>query len=176
LPHRKKSPSRPLPSTSAPNSIPRYQRIREIPYYYTSFSDREVAIRFLGRVDVGSDRGAAGHAAHYARGIVPVNIGQSIANKLRVMDAVLEYLAGDRPEVRAWEGYEASTEAAAILQAKRDAAREAVVAALADHPRPARPTRRGPPVPIERVPAGEAAGGRPPARPDAAARPAPPTA
>ncbi|MBP6807326.1 MAG: DUF3683 domain-containing protein, partial [Chromatiaceae bacterium] len=29
--------------------IPQHQRIREIPYNYTSFSDREIVIRFLGR-------------------------------------------------------------------------------------------------------------------------------
>ena len=30
-------------------SIPQHQRIREIPYNYTSFSDREIVIRFLGQ-------------------------------------------------------------------------------------------------------------------------------
>ncbi|MEA3278960.1 MAG: DUF3683 domain-containing protein [Pseudomonadota bacterium] len=69
--------------------------------------------------------------ADYSRGIERINIEQSIRNKLRIMDAVLEYLAGDLPEARAWEDYEASDEAVAILEAKRDAAREAVTAALA---------------------------------------------
>jgi len=31
-----------------PDTTPRHQRIREIPYNYTSFSDREIVIRFLG--------------------------------------------------------------------------------------------------------------------------------
>jgi hypothetical protein len=29
-------------------------RLREIPYNYTSFSDREIVIRLLGRGDVGA--------------------------------------------------------------------------------------------------------------------------
>jgi len=67
--------------------------------------------------------------ADYSRGIERINIEQSITNKLRTMDAVLAYLAGDMPEARAWEDFEESAEAAAILQAKGDAAREAVAAA-----------------------------------------------
>ena len=33
---------------TVPDTTPRHQRIREIPYNYTSFSDREIVIRFLG--------------------------------------------------------------------------------------------------------------------------------
>jgi len=86
--------------------------------------------------------------ADYSRGIERINIEQSIANKLAIMDALLDYLAGDLPEARETGEYEPSLEAAAILDAKRavargivDAARarwEAVLAGLdaaaADHP------------------------------------------
>ncbi len=67
--------------------------------------------------------------ADYSRGIERINIEQSIVNKLAVMDAVLDYLAGDLPEAREAGDYEPSEEAAAILNAKRDAAREVVAAA-----------------------------------------------
>ena len=43
-------------------------RLREIPYNYTSFSDREIVIRLLGRVDVAAARRAARRAAHRALG------------------------------------------------------------------------------------------------------------
>jgi FAD/FMN-containing dehydrogenase/Fe-S oxidoreductase len=67
--------------------------------------------------------------ADYSRGIERLNIEQSIANKLRIMDAVLDYLGGAMPEARAPDEYESSSEAAAILAAKREAARTAVLAA-----------------------------------------------
>jgi FAD/FMN-containing dehydrogenase len=69
--------------------------------------------------------------ADYSRGIERLNIEQSIANKLRIMDAVLDYLDGEIPEARAPEEYESSDEATAILTAKREAARAAVQAAQA---------------------------------------------
>ncbi|AGA90496.1 FAD/FMN-dependent dehydrogenase [Thioflavicoccus mobilis 8321] len=69
--------------------------------------------------------------ADYSRGIERLNIEQSIANKLRIMDAVLDYLGGAMPEARAPEEYESSDEATAILTAKREAARAAVQAAHA---------------------------------------------
>jgi FAD/FMN-containing dehydrogenase/Fe-S oxidoreductase len=67
--------------------------------------------------------------ADYSLGIERINIEQSVASKLSSMDAVLDYLGGDMAEVRSWTDYEESAEAAAIIQAKRDAAREAVAAA-----------------------------------------------
>ena len=114
--------------------------------------------------------------ADYSRGIERINIEQSIANKLAAMDAVLDYLAGDLPEARESGDYEASEEGAAILAAKREAARACVLAArtrwqsvldhlddpAALHPQPAR-GGRGRPGPARRQPA----------RPDAASRPAP---
>ncbi len=67
--------------------------------------------------------------ADYSRGIERINIEQSIANKLAIMDRVLDYLAGAMPEARAAESYEDSDEADAILGAKREAAREVLAAA-----------------------------------------------
>jgi len=64
--------------------------------------------------------------ADYSRGIERLNIEQSVANKLRIMEAVLLYLDGEMPEARDPLEYEVSSEAAAILRAKRDAARTAV--------------------------------------------------
>jgi FAD/FMN-containing dehydrogenase/Fe-S oxidoreductase len=65
----------------------------------------------------------------YSRGIERMNIEQSIRNKDAIMAALLEYLAGDLAEARGDGDYGDSAEAAAILIAKRDAAREAVQAA-----------------------------------------------
>ncbi len=65
--------------------------------------------------------------AEYNRGIERINIEQSISNKLSIMDAVLEYLQGDMPEVRLGEEYEGSAESDAIIQAKREAAVQAVL-------------------------------------------------
>ncbi len=67
--------------------------------------------------------------AEYSRGIEHINIEYSIRNKLKIMRAVLEYLAGPMPESRADGDFEDSDESEAILAAKRDAAREAVQAA-----------------------------------------------
>ncbi len=64
--------------------------------------------------------------ADYSRGIERINIEQSIRNKDAIMEAVLEYLAGDLAESQGEGDYERSEEAQAILDAKRDAAREAV--------------------------------------------------
>ncbi|MBK1644872.1 FAD-linked oxidase [Thiocapsa imhoffii] len=69
--------------------------------------------------------------ADYSRGIERLNIEQSIRNKDAIMDAVLVYLDGDLVEARAPDEYDDSAEAAAILIAKRDAAREAVTRARA---------------------------------------------
>ena len=65
----------------------------------------------------------------YSRGIERLNIEQSIRNKDAVMEAVLTYLAGDLSEARSEGDYADSAEAAAILSAKREVAREAVQAA-----------------------------------------------
>jgi len=64
--------------------------------------------------------------ADYTRGIERINIEQSIRNKLRIMDAVLDYLSGEMPEARPPDEYGLSDEAAEILAAKRGAARDAV--------------------------------------------------
>jgi FAD/FMN-containing dehydrogenase len=60
--------------------------------------------------------------ADYSRGIERINIEQSIRNKLGIMAAVQDYLAGPMPELRGIEDYEESAEADAILAAKRAAA------------------------------------------------------
>jgi FAD/FMN-containing dehydrogenase/Fe-S oxidoreductase len=62
--------------------------------------------------------------ADYNRGIERINIEQSIANKLAMIAAVRDYLAGDLPELRAAPDYERSAEGDAILEAKKQAARE----------------------------------------------------
>jgi FAD/FMN-containing dehydrogenase/Fe-S oxidoreductase len=60
----------------------------------------------------------------YSRGIEHINIEQSIRNKLQMIDAVLEYLSGDLPELREARDYESSKEGDAIVEAKKSAARE----------------------------------------------------
>ncbi len=64
--------------------------------------------------------------ADYSEGIERINIEQSTHNKLRMLDAVDDYLAGDLPELRQVPEYEASEEASAIVAAKREAARSHV--------------------------------------------------
>ena len=66
--------------------------------------------------------------ADYSEGIERINIEQSIANKLRLLDAVEDYLAGELPEVRQAAEYEASVEDDAIVAAKRQAARGHIAA------------------------------------------------
>ncbi len=66
--------------------------------------------------------------ADYSEGIERINIEQSIANKLRLLDAVEEYLCGELPEVRQVADYEASVEDNAIIAAKRQTAREHISA------------------------------------------------
>ena len=61
--------------------------------------------------------------AEYSEGIERINIEQSTANKLRMVDAVIDYLASGLPELRQVPDYEASTESDAIVQAKQQAAR-----------------------------------------------------
>ena len=56
--------------------------------------------------------------ARYTEGIETINIRQSMQNKLRMIDALLEHLAGDLPELRTVSGYEASEERSAILANK----------------------------------------------------------
>jgi FAD/FMN-containing dehydrogenase/Fe-S oxidoreductase len=71
-----------------------------------------------------------GRLADYTRGIERLNIEQSIGNKLAIMQAVLAYLSGELPEARSRDEYEPSTEGAAILSAKQEAARNVVRGAL----------------------------------------------
>src|SRR3569623_982991 len=56
-------------------------------------------------------------------GIEHINIEQSIANKLRLLDAVEEYVSGDLPELRKVAEYEASEETSAIVASKQEMAR-----------------------------------------------------
>ena len=60
--------------------------------------------------------------ADYSVGIERINIEQSIANKLRMLDEVEAYLAGDLAEARQMAEYEASAEDSAIIAAKQQAA------------------------------------------------------
>jgi len=69
--------------------------------------------------------------ADYSEGIERINIEHSTANKLRIIDAVLDYLAGEMPELRAVPDYAASAENDAIIAAKRSAARERLLAVRA---------------------------------------------
>jgi len=71
--------------------------------------------------------------AEYNDGIERINIELSTANKLRMIDAVLEYLDGPMPELhRVVRGqapdFDESEESTAIVEAKKRAAREALVA------------------------------------------------
>lgn len=56
--------------------------------------------------------------APYTEGIETINIRQSMKNKLRTLEALLEYLQGDIPELRLVPDYEASDERQAILDGK----------------------------------------------------------
>ena len=67
--------------------------------------------------------------AEYSSGIERINIEQSIANKLKIMQAVLDYLADEFTRTRLGDELEESAENSAILEAKREAARELVQAA-----------------------------------------------
>ncbi|MFP5505446.1 MAG: DUF3400 domain-containing protein, partial [Gammaproteobacteria bacterium] len=61
--------------------------------------------------------------AEYEEGIERINIEHSTRNKLAMIDAVLEYLAGALPELRVGTEYEDSAENRAIVAAKTEAAR-----------------------------------------------------
>jgi len=62
----------------------------------------------------------------YSEAIERINIESSTRNKIRMIDAVLEYLEGDLPEHRQARDFEPSDENTAILDAKKSAAREHV--------------------------------------------------
>ncbi|MDT8316722.1 MAG: FAD/FMN-binding oxidoreductase [bacterium] len=55
----------------------------------------------------------------YSRSIERINIEYSILNKLKNVDAILDYLEGDLPEIRKAKDFEESTENRAIIDAKR---------------------------------------------------------
>jgi len=55
----------------------------------------------------------------YSREIERINIEQSIRNKVKIADAVLEYLDGEMEEVRHIDDFEDSSEGRAIFEAKR---------------------------------------------------------
>lgn len=60
----------------------------------------------------------------YSEAIERINIEYSTRNKIRIIDAVLEYLQGDLPEHRQAVDFEPSEENTAILDAKKLSARE----------------------------------------------------
>jgi FAD/FMN-containing dehydrogenase/Fe-S oxidoreductase len=60
--------------------------------------------------------------ADYNAGIERINIEHSIKNKLKMIDAVLDYMAGDLPELRSVPDYEASEENDAIIAGKKQSA------------------------------------------------------
>jgi FAD/FMN-containing dehydrogenase/Fe-S oxidoreductase len=62
--------------------------------------------------------------ADYSEAIERINIESSTRNKLRMIDAVLDYLAGDMPEHRQARDFEPSDENTSILAAKKSAAQE----------------------------------------------------
>jgi FAD/FMN-containing dehydrogenase/Fe-S oxidoreductase len=61
--------------------------------------------------------------AEYAEGVERINIEYSTRNKLTMIDAVLDYLGGELPELHADTEYEDSAENRAIVAAKIEAAR-----------------------------------------------------
>ncbi|MGE0049338.1 MAG: DUF3683 domain-containing protein [Acidithiobacillus sp.] len=58
----------------------------------------------------------------YTRAVERLNIEQSIANKLRIIDALQGYLQGEMPELRRVKDFEDSAEERAIVAGKREAA------------------------------------------------------
>ncbi len=62
--------------------------------------------------------------AEYNEGIERINIEYSIKNKLDTLEKAIEYLSGEMPELAAIEGYEASLENDAIIDAKKAAAHQ----------------------------------------------------
>ena len=62
--------------------------------------------------------------AKYSEGIECINVVQSMKNKLRLIDEVLENLAGDSPELNNQANYESSEESAQFLAAKKERASE----------------------------------------------------
>lgn len=63
-----------------------------------------------------------GKLADYSEQIERINIELSTTNKLRIIDAVLEYLSGDLPERRLASGYETSIENDTFINTKQKAA------------------------------------------------------
>ncbi len=68
--------------------------------------------------------------ADYSRGIERINIEQSIANKLLIMQALGEFLDSDLESLCRCEDADQSEENRAIMHAKREAARQALDAAI----------------------------------------------
>jgi FAD/FMN-containing dehydrogenase/Fe-S oxidoreductase len=60
--------------------------------------------------------------AEYSEGVERINIEQSIANKLRILDALVDYLDRDKPELPHDPDYQSSQEDRAIWNKKRAAA------------------------------------------------------
>jgi FAD/FMN-containing dehydrogenase/Fe-S oxidoreductase len=65
--------------------------------------------------------------AEYSEHIERINIELSTHNKLRMIEAVLDYLAGELPERKRVAGYEASLENDAIISSKQNAARDHLI-------------------------------------------------
>ncbi len=68
--------------------------------------------------------------ADYSRGIERINIEQSIGNKLRIMEAVEAFLDGDLESLCRCDPGAQSEENRAILEAKRDAAKQVLTLAI----------------------------------------------
>ena len=66
--------------------------------------------------------------ADYSNGIERINIEQSVKNKLVMIEAVLNYLDGELPELRSTPDYFPSAENDAIIMSKKIAAREYLLA------------------------------------------------
>ena len=64
--------------------------------------------------------------AEYNRGIECINIEQAITNKIRICDAIIDYLNGELPEASETTGYTTSDEAKEIISNKCDSARELI--------------------------------------------------
>ena len=64
--------------------------------------------------------------AEYNRGIECINIEQAITNKIRICDAITEYLNGELAEASETTGYTTSDEAKEIISNKCDSARELI--------------------------------------------------
>ena len=80
---------------------PLSSRVREIPYNYTSFSDREIVLRLLGdeawqRRRLDEIEARRGETAKVGR-LLELSLEFSTANKLELLDALETYFSGELP-------------------------------------------------------------------------------